>query len=343
VDEHAVVTGHRPPAARLPARRFDVLVVGGGIIGAAIAAEAARAGLDVALVERGDFGGATSSASSKLVHGGLRYLRLGDVALVRQAHTERRRLTQVVAPHLVRRVPFLLPLYRGGPYGPVTIQAGLALYSALARSRLHPLASRRHARSLVPHLRMEGLRSCAIYADAVTHDGRLCLANVRAAADAGATVVNHAEVQALHTVRGRVTGADVACNDGSVVEVSARTVINATGPWVDELRRLEDPSARPTVRLSKGVHVLLELDDPWVAAVTIPQDAVMKLRRARSKRTNERSLRSSLKRPSPSNPRCYAVRRSDRPSQVFESCRSVTARLRPPGARRFSTAAGAEC
>jgi glycerol-3-phosphate dehydrogenase len=97
---------------------------------------------------------------------------------------------------------------------------------------------------------------------------------VRAAADAGATVVNHAEVKALRTVGGRVTGAEVACFDGSLVEVSARTVVNATGPWVDELRRLEDPAAAPTVRLSKGVHVLLALDEPWAAAVTVPQDAV---------------------------------------------------------------------
>ena len=114
-------------------RRFDLLVVGGGIIGAGIAAHAARAGLAVALVDAGDFGGATSSASSKLIHGGLRYLRLGDVRLVREAHHERRLLTTIVAPHLVRRIPFLLPLYRSGPYRPAVVQSGIVLYSVLAR------------------------------------------------------------------------------------------------------------------------------------------------------------------------------------------------------------------
>src|SRR5690348_9309034 len=130
----------------------DLLVVGGGIIGAGIAAEAARIGLDVALVDRGDFGAGTSSASSKLIHGGLRYLQLGDVRLVREAHHERRLLMHVIAPHLVRRLPFLLPLYRNGPYGQVTIQAGLVLYSALARSRLHRLAAPASARARVPSL-----------------------------------------------------------------------------------------------------------------------------------------------------------------------------------------------
>jgi glycerol-3-phosphate dehydrogenase len=112
-------------------RRFDVLVVGGGIIGAAVAAHAARLGLAVALVDAGDFGGATSSASSKLIHGGLRYLRLGDVRLVREAHHERRTLTNIVAPHLVHRIPFLLPLYRAGPYRPAVVQGGIVYSGSL--------------------------------------------------------------------------------------------------------------------------------------------------------------------------------------------------------------------
>src|SRR5205814_5577944 len=121
---------------RLGSRRFDLLVVGGGIVGAGIAEAASAHGLDVALVDKGDFGGGTTSASSKLIHGGLRYLRLGDVRLVREAHKERRALLSVVAPHLVRRIPFLLPLYRGGPYRPATVQAGIWLYSTLPPERL---------------------------------------------------------------------------------------------------------------------------------------------------------------------------------------------------------------
>jgi len=258
---------------RLASRRLDLLVIGGGIIGAGVAATAARAGLAVALVDKGDFGGATSTASSKLIHGGLRYLRLGDVGLVRESLHERRVLTQVVAPHLVQRIPFLFPLYRGGPYGPVTIQAGLVLYGAFARSRLHRLASPEQARKHAPSLRVDGLRSCGVYADATTHDGRLCLANIRAAEEAGGVVLNYAEVRELRMVQGRVTGAVVVV-DGETVGVSARTVVNATGPWVDVVRRLEDPAAAPTIRLSKGSHVLVRLDEPWTAALTIPHDKV---------------------------------------------------------------------
>jgi glycerol-3-phosphate dehydrogenase len=267
------VTKRAAAIERLAGREFDVLVIGGGIIGAGIAAVASRNGLAVALVDKGDFGGATSTASSKLIHGGLRYLRLGDVRLVRESLQERRLLSGVVAPHLVRRIPFVFPLYRGGPYGPVTIQAGLVLYGAFARSRLHRLASPEGAREYVPSLRVDDLRACGVYADATTHDGRLCLANVRAAEDAGGVVLNYADVRELGTVGGRVGGATVVV-DGESVEVSAKAVVNATGPWVDLVRRLEDPRAAPTVRLSRGAHVLVQLDEPWEAALTIPHDKV---------------------------------------------------------------------
>ena len=254
---------------------YDLLVIGSGIIGAGIANEASRAGLRVALVDRGDFGGATSSASSKLIHGGLRYLRLGDVRLVREAHTERRALLRVVAPHLVRRIPFLFPVYRGGPYRPATIQAGLWTYSTLAGEKLGGLVKPTRARRSVPPLLTEGLRGCGVYQDAWTHDGRLCLANVTAAAEAGATVLNFAEVVDLRLVSGRVRGAEIQDRlSGEIVSVEARAVVNATGPWLDTLRRLEDPGVAPYGRLSKGVHVTLPLDEPWSAALTIPHDQV---------------------------------------------------------------------
>jgi glycerol-3-phosphate dehydrogenase len=254
---------------RLASRRFDLLVVGGGIVGAGIAEAASAHGLDVALVDKGDFGGATSSASSKLVHGGLRYLRLGDVRLVREAHHERRLLMQVVAPHLVRRLPFLMPLYEGGPYRPWFVQTGILLYSTLARARLNGLVSVERARSIVPQLRCDGLRSCALYADAWTNDSRLALANVRAAAERGATVANYTEVVAI---RGG-EGAEVVA-DGRTLGVRARALVNAAGPWVDRIRRLEDGRAGPSVRLSKGVHVLVDADRHWGAALTIPHDTV---------------------------------------------------------------------
>jgi glycerol-3-phosphate dehydrogenase len=267
----------RPDRARaleeLASRDFDLLVVGGGIIGAGIAATAARHGLAVALVERGDFGGATSSASSKLIHGGLRYLRLGDVRLVREAHEERRLLMNRVAPHLVRPLPFLLPLYDSGPYRPAVVQAGIALYSTLARARLNGLVPAERALRMVPDLRPAGLRRCGLYVDCVTNDSRLTLANVRAAAESGATVVNGAAVSALRLVGGRVSGADVVTDSGTIA-VSASTVVNAAGPWVDEIRRLADPGADPSIRLSKGVHVVLSAETAWSAALTIPHDKV---------------------------------------------------------------------
>jgi len=254
---------------------FDLLFIGGGIIGAGVAAEATRAGLTVALVDRADFGGATSSASSKLIHGGLRYLRLGDLRLVREAHQERRALLRVVAPHLVRRLPFLLPLYRDGPFRPATVRLGLGLYSLLAGDRLGGLVEPARARRSVPALRVDGLRSCGVYADAWTNDARLCLANVRAAAEGGATVLNYAEVVALRMARGRVAGAEVRDGEsGAIVSVAARTVVNAAGPWIDRVRRLEAPGAGTSMRLSKGVHVLVPQPEGWSAALAIPQDDV---------------------------------------------------------------------
>jgi len=244
--------------------RFDLLVIGGGIIGAGIAEAASAHGMKVVLVERGDFASATSSASSKLIHGGLRYLQMGDIRLVREAHQERRALMSVVAPHLVHRLPFVFPLYDNGPHR----RTGVLLYSALARAKLNGRVSETRALRLVPQLRTEGLHSSALYADAWTNDGRLTLANVRAAADRGATVLNYAEVTAIHG-----DGADVLV-DGETVRVQAGAIVNATGPWLDRVRRLEDPGAAASIRLSKGVHLIADGGEGWNAAVTIPHDKV---------------------------------------------------------------------
>jgi glycerol-3-phosphate dehydrogenase len=253
---------------QLGLRRFDLLVIGGGIIGAGIAEAATAHGLDVALVERGDYACATSSASSKLVHGGLRYLQMGDIRLVREAHEERRALMTVVAPHLVHRLPFLFPLYAHGPHRPWFVRTGVLLYSALARARLNGRVSEKRALRLVPQLRTEGLHSSALYADAWTNDGRLTLANVRAAAERGAIVLNYADVVSVGS-----GGAEVSV-DGLAVAVQARSIVNATGPWLDRVRRLENPSAAASIRLSKGVHLIVDGGEDWGAAVTIPHDRV---------------------------------------------------------------------
>jgi glycerol-3-phosphate dehydrogenase len=251
---------------QLATREFDLLVIGGGIVGAGIAEAASAHGLAVALVDKGDFASATSSASSKLIHGGLRYLRLGDVGLVREAHHERRVLMNVVAPHLVRRLPFLFPLYENGPYRPWFVQSGILVYSTLARAKLNGLVKLERAHKLVPQLHAGSLRSCALYEDAWTNDGRLTLANIRAAADRGAVVLNYAEVVGLRPVEIEA--------DGRVIAVRAKAVVNAAGPWVDRVRRLENPKARPSMRLSKGVHVVVDGGGDWNAALTIPHDKV---------------------------------------------------------------------
>jgi glycerol-3-phosphate dehydrogenase len=242
--------------------QFDVVVIGGGIVGAGTAAAAAQRGLRVALLERADFGAETSSASSKLIHGGLRYLRMGDVRLVRESLRESRILRRHVAPHLVREVRFVLPVYRGAPYGPVAIGAAVTLYGALAHRRAS-LVSADRALELVPQLRGDGLRSAGIYRDAQVDDARLVLANVRAAADAGAFVANRCEVVGVE--RGAV-------HTSTGLELRTTHIVNATGPAVDAVRRLEDPRAGTSVTLSKGAHLVLDLPSGWQAALAVPVD-----------------------------------------------------------------------
>jgi glycerol-3-phosphate dehydrogenase len=245
-----------------PEGRLDVVVVGGGIVGAGTAALAARLGLRVALLERHDFASGTSSASSKLLHGGLRYLRMGDVRLVREALRETRILRDRVAPHLVRELPFVLPVYDDGPYGPLAIRAAMTAYGALARRRASVVSDER-VRMLVPWLRTDGLRTAGIYRDAQTNDARLVLANVRAAAASGALVANRCEVVGIE--RGAV-------HTSTGLELRARHVVNATGAAVDAVRRLESPHAGTSVTLSKGAHLVLDLPSGWDAALAVPID-----------------------------------------------------------------------
>ena len=256
---------------RLRGERFDVLVVGGGIIGAGVAEVASRHGFRVALVERDDFASGTSSASSKLIHGGLRYLRLGHFGLVREAQAEVRVLTRFVAPHLVRPLNFVLPVYRGGPYGRIPIRGALWSYAGLtgAVSERGRMIAPAAASKLVPPLRLEGLRAAGLYPDSQTDDARLCLANLRGAADAGAVVLNRGELVGLG--RGPVAQVRDAVS-GETLEVRARAGVNAAGPGIDAVRRLEDARAGTSVTLSRGAHLVLERNDGWDAALTIPID-----------------------------------------------------------------------
>ena len=244
--------------AALGSRRFDLLVIGGGITGTAVAYEAAGRGLDVALVEAGDFAEGTSSRSSRLIHGGLRYLETFDFRLVFEALGERRHLLRL-APHLVHPLPFLFPVYRGAEVGPLKLRAGMWLYDALSLFHTihrHRMLGRRAALGREPALAAEGLRGAALYYDAQVDDARLTLAVARAAHLGGAVTTPRAEVVELLREDGALAGARVRdARSGAESEVRARLVVNATGPWSDALRRLADPAAPPRLRPSKGVHV----------------------------------------------------------------------------------------
>jgi glycerol-3-phosphate dehydrogenase len=251
---------------------FDLLVVGAGIVGSRIAYEAARAGLCVALVDAGDFGGGTSSVSSKFVHGGLRYMTSWQLRLVRSAQREREALFRI-APHLVHRRPMVLAEHAGYPL-PV-YAAGLALYKGVSGTATPwpRIVSVRRGRELAPFLKPNGLRTCTLLPEAQTDDFRLTLATLRAAVAHGACAVSYARVIELECLHGRVAGALLDPGDGEpLVSVRARTVVNATGPWVDELRALENPGCAPVVRLSKGAHVVLRLEDECGTGVVSSRD-----------------------------------------------------------------------
>ena len=249
--------------ADLGSRRFDVLVVGGGITGVGVARDAALRGLSVALVERDDFASGTSSRSSRLVHGGLRYLEHGHLHLVFESSLERRRLLEL-APHLVRPLEFVWPVYEGARVPRWKLGAGLFLYDLLALFRNVAPHRRLDPDEVVarePLLRAEDLTGGASYFDAATDDARLTLATALGARDAGATVANHAGVRRLLVTRGRTAGAIVADSiRGNEVSVRARIVVNAAGPWSDEIRRLDEPDAAATLRGTKGVHVTVPRD-----------------------------------------------------------------------------------
>jgi glycerol-3-phosphate dehydrogenase len=251
--------------ARLGAGTYDVLVVGGGITGAGVALDAAARGLRTALVERDDFASGTSSKSSKLVHGGLRYLQNGDVRLVYEALRERQRLLRN-APHLVNVLPFLIPVFTGRG-GIIPRQVARALGSAmwmydltggLRIGKLHRRLSGDEARAHMPTLDQR-LSWAYLYYDAQADDARLTLTIARTAAlDFGATVVNHARVTGLVREGGSVAGATVDAG-ARQVEVRARAVVNATGVWADDLRALDEGTHRATIRPAKGVHITV----PW--------------------------------------------------------------------------------
>lgn len=272
---HSKAVSRAETREQLSKATYDLLVIGGGILGISTAWHAAQSGLRVALVDAGDFAGATSSASSKLLHGGLRYLQTGAVKLVAENHFERRAVSRQVAPHLANPLTFYLPVYKGGPHGAAKLGAGVFAYSALSAfgDGVGHLLSPSKAAQDVPELRTDNLKAVAVYGDDQMNDSRMALMTVRAAVEAGAAVLNHAEVTGLRFTSGRVTGAELKDRmSGDEFGVNARLVLNATGPWVDHLRKMENPDAAPSIRLSKGAHLVLKRTAPWKAALATPID-----------------------------------------------------------------------
>ena len=248
---------------QLAAEKFDILVIGGGITGAGVALDAATRGLNVALVEARDYASGTSSRSSKLFHGGLRYLEQLNFGLVREALHERELMLATIAPHLVKPVYFLYPLTHRvweRPY----VAAGLTMYDVMAGKKSgswHKQLTHTGALKLCPALKPDALVGAVRYYDAQTDDARFVLTVIRTAARFGAVVRNSAEVVEFLRAAERVTGARVKDTDtGEEIEIEAEAVINCTGVWTDDIQSLTKGRGRFHVRASKGVHILVPRD-----------------------------------------------------------------------------------
>ena len=266
---------------RLESEPFDVLVIGGGITGTGVALDAASRGLRTALVERNDFASGTSSKSSKLVHGGIRYLQQGEVRLVYEALRERQRLRRN-APHLVKVLPFMIPVLTKD--GVVSRKIARALGSAMWMydltggwriGKFHRRLKKDDAFAHLPTMPKERLASAYLYFDATVDDARLCLTVARTAAAHGAVVVNRCRVVELtKSDDGRATGAVVEA-DGRLITVRASAIVNAAGVWSDEVRTLDEGSDPDSIRPAKGVHITV----PWnkvrndiAVVIPVPKD-----------------------------------------------------------------------
>jgi glycerol-3-phosphate dehydrogenase len=267
--------GYREQAwRRLDGGQFDVVVIGGGVVGSGATLDAATRGLSVALVEARDLASGTSSRSSKLFHGGLRYLEQLDFGLVREALTERELMLTRLAPHLVKPVSFLYPLTHRlweRPY----VTAGLTLYETLGGARSLPRQrqlTRSGALRLMPALRPDTLTGGVRYYDAQTDDARHTMTLARTAAHYGAVVRTSTQVVGFLREVDRVSGVRIRdCEDGRETEVRAHVVLNCTGVWTDEIQRLSGGRGRFRVRASKGVHIVVPQD-------RIPSDTGLILR-----------------------------------------------------------------
>ena len=247
--------------ARLGAEQYDLLVIGGGITGAGIALDAAARGIKVALVEKQDFAAGTSSRSTKLIHGGLRYLAQGDLNLVREVGKERSILHKN-APHLVIPEKMLLPIVKGGNYGKLSTYLGLTLYDMLAavkQEERKTMLSKDEVQKTEPLLNSVIIKGGFLYSEYRTDDARLTLSVIKTAVSQGAMPANYMEVKELLYKNKKVCGAD--CIDrltGTQLQIVAKQIVNATGPWVDEMREKDGSLTEKKLHHTKGVHLVVK-------------------------------------------------------------------------------------
>ena len=239
---------------------FEVAIIGAGINGAGIARDAAMRGLTVLLIDKGDIGGATTIASTRLIHGGLRYLEHFEFGLVRESLRERETLLRI-APHLVKPLPMTIPIYNQSKRGPLTIRAGMIAYDVLSWGKSlprHRMRSRAQTLAELPGLNPEGLLGSAFYFDAqVEFPERLVLENVKAARELGAQVFEHTMVTKLLAEDNRVSGIEFVTADGQAHSARALVVINATGPWVDCLLERAPVDSPRLIGGTKGSHIVV--------------------------------------------------------------------------------------
>ena len=261
----------RSEISELTGQTFDLLIIGGGATGTSAARDAALRGLSVALLEKNDFGSGTSSRSTKLFHGGLRYLENFDFGLVREACRERE-LMLTLAPHLSHPRPFIYLLYQGYhmmfDWLPATLfmlNAGLTLYDTFSgnpRERRHKMLNKEKLLEIEPHLNSKGLKGGGYYYDFLTDDARFTIETMKAACDAGALATNGMEVKGLVQDNGRISGVEaVDLITGEEGVIKAKQVVNTTGPWTDEIRFMEQGIKDKMLSPTKGVHIVLRKKD----------------------------------------------------------------------------------
>lgn len=243
---------------------FDLLVIGGGITGAGIALDAVTRGLSVALVEMQDFAAGTSSRSTKLVHGGLRYLKQFEVKMVSEIGKERE-IVYENAVHVTEPEWMLLPFHKGGTFGPFSTSVGLRVYDFLAgvrRDERRQMLTAKEAKTTEPLLKMNGLRGAGYYVEYRTDDARLTIEVIKKAAEKGAICINYMKVESFIYHQSKMVGVEAVDQlTGQLATIHAKNIVNATGPWVDEVRKKDSIENGKQLRMTKGVHIVVDQSD----------------------------------------------------------------------------------